>query len=50
MDTLTTVLNRIKPMKTAEIVELSHREHSWLNYEAGNHLIPYSEAFDLLLF
>ena len=50
MDTLTTVLNRIKPMKTAEIVELSHREHGWLNYEAGNHLIPYSEAFDLLLF
>ena len=50
IDTLTTVLNRIKPMKTAEIVALSHQEHAWSHYAAGNHLIPYSEAFDLLLF
>lgn len=50
MKTLATVLERIKPMKTAEIVELSHREHGWLAHEVGNQLIPYSEAFDLLLF
>ena len=50
MNTLVTVLNRIKPMKTAEIVALSHREQAWLSYESGNQLIPYSEAFDLSLF
>lgn len=50
MNTLFTVMKRIKPMKTAEIVALSHQEHAWQSFESGNQLIPYSEAFDLLLF
>lgn len=41
------VSSLLRPMKTSEVVELSHQEPAWKNYEQRHAIIPYSEAFEL---
>lgn len=47
LDTLKYVSSILRPMKTSEVVELSHKEDAWKNYEATHGMIPYSEAYEL---
>lgn len=49
LQTLNVVLSKIQPMSTQEVVDKSHEETAWKHYQEGNQLIPYSEAFSLIL-
>ena len=49
IETLETIVSIINPMNTDQIVGESHKEDAWINYNNGNQLIPYSEAFSLKL-
>lgn len=46
-ETLIAVSALLRPMKTSEVLELSHQEPAWKNYEQRHAIIPYSEAFEL---
>lgn len=45
--TLAHVSRLLRPMRTAEVVELSHAESAWQNYEQQHAFIPYNEAYSL---
>ena len=47
LDTLTYVSSILQPMKTSEVVELSHNEEAWKHHESTHSMIPYSEAYEL---
>ncbi len=47
LSTLQTVLNRLKPLKTQDIINLSHEETGWKEMVKNHELIPYSYAFQL---
>lgn len=47
LDTLSIVSSALRPMKTSEVVELSHHEPAWQNYVEQHSMIPYCEAFEL---
>ena len=49
LKTLNDVLAKIRPMSTQEVIDRSHLEDAWQHYRDGNQLIPYSEAFSLVL-
>ena len=49
LKTLSDVLAKIQPMSTQEVIDKSNLEDAWKNYRDGNQLIPYSEAFSLVL-
>ena len=49
LETLGIVLAKIQPMSTQEVIDRSHLEDAWKHYREGNQLIPYSEAFSLVL-
>ena len=49
LQTLKAILGKIHPMSTQEIIDRSHLEDAWKNHREGDPLIPYSEAFSLLL-
>lgn len=49
LKTLGAVLAKIQPMSTQEVIDRSHLEDAWKHYREGNQLIPYSEAFSLVL-
>lgn len=43
------VFEALEKLTTSEIIELSHKEDAWINYNQGNKLIPYTEAFTIKL-
>jgi uncharacterized phage-associated protein len=47
--TLSDVWAKIQPLKTQDLIKLSHNENAWKHYHEGNQLIPYSEAFSIHL-
>lgn len=47
LETLNIVSNKLTPMKTSEIVNLSHQEEAWIKHQNNHGLIPYTEAFSL---
>lgn len=47
IETLNYVADALSKMKTSDVVELSHKEDAWKNYEQNHKMIPYSEAFEL---
>ena len=47
LEILKLVSDKIRPMTTQEVIEMSHVEEAWKDNREGNQLIPYSEAFDL---
>jgi uncharacterized phage-associated protein len=49
LKTLSDVLAKIQPMSTQEVIDKSHLEDAWKHYRDGNQIIPYSEAFSLVL-
>lgn len=48
LSTLAAVSARIGPLKTQQVVDLSHKEKAWLDNVAGHALIDYSFAFELI--
>ena len=49
LKTLVEVMAKIQPMSTQEVIDKSHEEDAWKHYHKGNQVIPYSEAFSLVL-
>ena len=47
LEILKLVSDKLRPMTTQEVIEMSHVEEAWKDNREGNRLIPYSEAFDL---
>lgn len=47
--TLSAIDELLRPLSTNEIVELSHKEDAWINYQSDKLIIPYYEAFSLKL-
>jgi len=47
LEILKLVSDKLRPMTTQEVIEMSHVEEAWKDNREGNQLIPYSEAFDL---
>ena len=47
LEILKLVSDKLRPMTTQEVIEMSHVEEAWKDNRKGNLLIPYSEAFDL---
>ena len=47
--TLEEINQRLGGLSTAEIVDLSHREAAWLNHYPNKGIIPYSDAYQILL-
>ena len=48
-DTLRTILERMSPLTTKEIVQLSHMESAWTGHYADMSIIPYSDAYGISL-
>ena len=49
LETLGIVLAKIRPMSTQEVIDRSHLEDAWKHYRDENQIIPYSEAFSIVL-
>lgn len=49
LKTLEAVFAKIHSMSTQEVIDRSHEEDAWKHYRNGNQLIPYSEAFSIML-
>ena len=47
LEILKLVSDKIRPMTTQEVIEMSHVEEAWKDNHEGNQLIPYSSAFNL---
>lgn len=41
------VLRKLSPLSTSQLVETSHQEDAWRNFEPTHSYIPYTEAFGL---
>ncbi|MBP5635956.1 MAG: DUF4065 domain-containing protein [Bacteroidales bacterium] len=49
MATLREINERISPLSTSEIIELSHKESAWLSHYSDLGIIPYSDAYRITL-
>ena len=49
LKTLEEVFAKIHTTSTQEVIDRSHEEDAWKHYRNGNQLIPYSEAFSIVL-
>lgn len=47
LDSLQTVLKKLKGLKTGQLVDISHKESAWIENIEGKKLISYNYAFDL---
>jgi uncharacterized phage-associated protein len=50
LSSLHTVLEKLKNLKTGQLVDISHQESAWKENIEGKRLISYNYAFDLLAF
>ena len=47
--TLQVVNEKLSPLTTSEIIELSHREDAWLEHYPNMSIIPFSDAYGITL-